>query len=227
MTIRIRQENTLEWDRMDTFREAQPPRAGNASALYLPLKRTMDILISIVVVVGVISWLLPLLMLVIVLESKGSPVFRQKRTGKNGRIFTCYKLRSMVLNPDSDTLQATDTDTRITRFGKFLRYTSLDELPQFFNVLKGDMSLVGPRPHMVYHTEKYRHLIPCYNERHTVKPGITGLAQVRGFRGPTQQLRDMENRVNQDLFYISNLGWSMDLRILLLTIVEMGRSFMR
>ena len=193
-------------------------------ATYLRLKRVTDIFFSVLILLFIGSWLLPLLCLLVKLESKGSPLFSQKRTGEQGRTFTCYKLRTMRVNGEADTRQATDYDERITRLGKFLRLSSLDELPQFFNVLKGDMSLVGPRPHMLFHTRKYGNLIPHYHKRHLVKPGITGLAQVKGYRGPTEKLIDMEKRVQADLYYISKRSMAFDLMILWRTFREITKA---
>ncbi|TNE81193.1 MAG: lipid carrier--UDP-N-acetylgalactosaminyltransferase [Bacteroidetes bacterium] len=190
-------------------------------------KRTLDIVFSLGISLTLLSWLLPLLALLIRLESKGSPFFAQVRTGKDGKSFTCYKLRTMRINALSDTKQATDGDERITRMGKFLRLSSLDELPQLFNVLLGDMSLVGPRPHMLYHTNYYEPLIPSYKLRHLVKPGLTGLAQVKGLRGPTTHVSDMERRVHADLYYISNRNILLDIRIIGETAKEVWRALFR
>lgn len=193
---------------------------GSNFGTYAFAKRGLDLGASLLFLLAIGSWTIPLLALLIRLESKGSPFFLQQRTGKDGKTFTCLKLRTMRLNDEADQKQAGHQDQRITRIGKFLRLSSLDELPQFINVLLGDMSLVGPRPHMLYHTEIYEAQIPFYSLRHKVKPGITGLAQVRGFRGPTAELRDMENRVNADLYYVAHRTLSMDLRIIWATAHE-------
>lgn len=154
------------------------------------------------------------------LSSPGPVFFRQKRTGIFGREFVCYKFRTMRVNAQSDTAQATENDPRKTRFGDFLRRTSLDELPQFFNVFIGNMSVVGPRPHMVSHTVEYSALIDKYMVRHAVKPGITGWAQVNGFRGGTKELWQMERRVDCDVWYIRNWNIFLDAKIILFTIIN-------
>lgn len=171
-------------------------------------KRLFDLFFSGLVILLVMSWLYPVLAILIKLSSKGPVLFTQKRTGINKITFDCYKFRSMRVNKDADLKQATEDDPRITKIGKFIRKTNLDELPQFFNVFKGDMSVVGPRPHMLAHTEQYSALIKDYLVRHYVKPGITGWAQINGFRGETDQLWKMEKRVEMDKEYIRN--WSLD-----------------
>ena len=181
-------------------------------------KRTFDVVFSLLVIVFVFSWLFPLLFLIIKSTSKGPMFFLQKRTGINNRTFKCIKLRSMVESRDSDTKQATKGDYRITPVGKFLRKSNLDELPQFFNVLFGQMSIVGPRPHMLQHTEKYSKLIDYYKVRHYVKPGITGWAQVNGYRGETDELWKMEKRVEYDMKYLENWTFLWDLRIIFNTV---------
>lgn len=182
------------------------------------LKRCLDLLISLSVIILILSWLFPLLSLLIKLSSKGPIVFMQKRSGLNNRNFWCYKLRTMRVNNESDKIQATKGDNRITRIGAFLRKTSLDELPQFFNVLMGDMSIIGPRPHMIKHTEEYSKQIDNYMARHFIKPGITGLSQVMGYRGETEKLYQMRNRIKIDVFYLENWSFWLDIKILFLTI---------
>ncbi len=184
------------------------------------LKRLFDILFSLAVIVFVLSWLIPILAILIKLESKGKVFFKQTRDGLNGSTFECYKFRSMKVNNDSDLKQATRGDARITKIGNFMRKTSIDELPQFFNVLKGDMSIVGPRPHMVRQTKEYSKTVNKYMVRHFVKPGITGLAQVRGYRGEIETKHDIDNRVRLDIFYIENWSFLLDLKIILLTITN-------
>ncbi|MDE6262217.1 MAG: sugar transferase, partial [Muribaculaceae bacterium] len=152
------------------------------------------------------------------ISSPGPVLFKQTRHGYSGREFTCLKFRTMKVNSDSDRKQATDRDPRKTRVGDFLRRTSLDELPQFINVWMGDMSVVGPRPHMLAHTEQYRQLIDRYMLRHMVKPGITGWAQVSGYRGNTDELWKMEKRVNADVWYIEHWSWMLDLKIIVRTV---------
>ncbi len=147
-------------------------------------------------------------------------MFRQQRSGLGNKTFTCLKFRTMVVNEEADILQANDNDRRITTIGKFLRKTSLDELPQFINVLRGDMSIVGPRPHMVYHTKMFSTAIPDYMRRLTVKPGITGLAQILGYRGETPEQIDMERRVRLDLWYIDHWTFRLDLHIFIYTLLD-------
>ena len=147
-------------------------------------------------------------------------LFRQQRSGLGNKPFTCLKFRTMVVNDEADTVQAAWDDKRITAVGKFLRETSLDELPQFINVLRGDMSIVGPRPHMLYHTEMYSALIPGYMRRLMVKPGITGVAQVLGYRGETPELADMARRVRLDLWYVNHQSFKLDLYIFRVTLLD-------
>ena len=182
------------------------------------VKRIFDLLFSFFVILLVLSWLYPLIAIWIKLSSKGPVLFKQLRSGVNNEEFLCYKFRSMAISGDSDSKQATEGDARITKFGAWLRKSSLDELPQFFNVFMGDMSIVGPRPHMLLHTEEYSELINKYMVRQLVKPGITGVAQVRGYRGETKELQDMEGRVRFDVWYIENWSLSLDINIILQTI---------
>ncbi len=184
------------------------------------LKRFFDILYSLIVILFVLSWLTPLLFILIKLESKGPLFFKQIRDGLNGETFECYKYRSMFVNNLSDDIQATKHDSRTTKIGRFIRKTSIDELPQFFNVFIGDMSVVGPRPHMQSQTKKYAKIVDKFMVRHFVKPGITGLAQVRGFRGKVEKNEDMENRVRLDIYYIENWSFLLDLKIIGLTIIN-------
>jgi Undecaprenyl-phosphate glucose phosphotransferase len=176
-------------------------------------KRVVDILIAGLFLILIASWLFPLIAIISRLDSKGPTFFKQKRTGLNGHEFNCLKFRTMKVNENADKLQAEKGDSRITSFGALLRSTSLDELPQFINVLLGQMSLVGPRPHMCKHTEEYSELIRPFAYRHWVKPGITGLAQIKGFRGETKNIRRMEHRVRMDLFYIQNWSGWLDTKI--------------
>jgi putative colanic acid biosynthesis UDP-glucose lipid carrier transferase len=157
------------------------------------------------------------------LTSKGPIFFKQKRTGENGIDFYCYKFRTMCVNQDADSKQATKDDSRVTKIGAFMRKTNLDEMPQFFNVFIGNMSIVGPRPHMLKHTEMYSKLIDQYMIRHFAKPGITGWAQVTGFRGETQRLEEMEGRVKRDVWYIENWSFFLDVRIIFMTVFNMFR----
>ena len=185
------------------------------------VKRCFDIVFSILVITLLLSWLLPILWLIVKLDSKGPFLFKQKRDGINGNQFYCFKVRSMKENAASDKISAVKNDERITKIGHFLRKTSLDELPQFFNVLMGDMSIVGPRPHMNIQTKKYITEIDNYLTRNSVKPGITGLAQVSGYRGEVKITSDIINRVRLDIFYIENWSFLLDLKIISLTIFHM------
>jgi putative colanic acid biosysnthesis UDP-glucose lipid carrier transferase len=182
------------------------------------LKRAFDLGFSLFVIVFLLSWLVPILAFIIKMDSKGPVLFKQRRSGKDNKPFTCYKFRSMHLNGESDCKQATKGDYRVTRVGKLLRKTSMDELPQFFNVLKGDMSIVGPRPHMIKHTKDYSLLIDSYMVRQFLTPGITGWAQVNGFRGETKETVAMLKRVEADLWYMENWSLMLDLKIIFLTI---------
>lgn len=183
------------------------------------IKRAFDLLVSSLVLL-----LSPIIFLPIAigvkLSSPGPVFFRQERTGYRGKSFICLKFRSMRVNDKSDSLQATKDDPRKTKFGDFIRRTSLDELPQFINVFLGDMSIVGPRPHMVQQTQEYSELIDKYMLRHIIKPGITGWAQVNGFRGPTDELWKMEKRVEFDAWYAENWNFMLDLKIIFLTVVN-------
>ena len=182
-------------------------------------KRFFDIVFSLEVIVFIFSWLFPLIAIMIKFSSKGPIFFIQKRTGINNKTFKCYKFRTMAVNKDSDTKQAQVNDARITKVGSFLRKTNMDELPQFFNVFLGNMSVVGPRPHMLKHTEQYSALIEHYKVRHFVKPGITGWAQINGYRGLTDELWKMEKRVEFDMEYLSKWSLFWDVKIIYLTVV--------
>ena len=152
----------------------------------------------------------------------GPLFFKQKRTGYDGKAFYCYKFRSMKINKEADTLQAVKDDPRVTKWGRFIRHTNIDELPQFINVLKGDMSLVGPRPHMLAHTDYYSSLISDYMIRHYVKPGITGWAQTHGERGETKTVDDMKRRVKRDIWYIEHWSFWLDIQIICKTVTDMA-----
>ena len=184
------------------------------------IKRLFDILFSSAVIIFLLSWLTPILAILIKLESKGPVFFKQSRNGFNYKEFDCYKYRSMTPNKDAHLYQATRGDQRVTKIGKFIRKTSIDELPQFFNVLFGDMSVVGPRPHMVSHTDMYAKRIDKFMVRHFVKPGITGLAQISGFRGEVETEKDIINRVKFDIFYIENWSILLDLKIIFQTAIN-------
>lgn len=184
-------------------------------------KRLFDILFSTLFLVTIFPILFIVLGLIIKITSPGPIFFRQKRTGENGRDFYCIKFRSMHVNKEADTVQATKGDARISKIGAIMRKTNLDEMPQFINVFLGDMSIVGPRPHMLKHTEMYSELIDKYMLRHWAKPGITGWAQVTGFRGETKTLEEMEGRVKRDVWYIENWSFWLDLHIIFLTVWNM------
>jgi putative colanic acid biosynthesis UDP-glucose lipid carrier transferase len=183
------------------------------------IKRAFDIIFSFLVVVLLLSWLIPLLSILIKLESKGPVFFKQGRPGLDEEEFFCYKFRSMQLNRFTEQ-EASKNDPRVTRLGKFMRKTSIDELPQFFNVLLGDMSVVGPRPHLWSQNKAYASKIKKYMVRHYVKPGVTGLAQVKGFRGEIETEEDMVNRIKLDVFYIENWSMIMDLKIIFQTVIN-------
>ena len=182
------------------------------------IKRMFDIVFSSLVILFLLSWLFPLIAIIIKLDSKGPIFFRQLRTGIDNEIFSCVKFRTMQVNEDADTKQAQANDSRISRVGAFLRKYNIDELPQFFNVLFGEMSVVGPRPHMLKHTDQYSALISHYKVRHYVKPGVTGWAQVNGYRGLTDELWKMERRVDYDMDYLKNWNFYWDLKIIYLTV---------
>lgn len=182
------------------------------------VKRAFDIVFSLLFLCTLFPFIYIIIGIAIKLSSPGPILFKQKRNGENGKEFWCYKFRSMRVNVDSDKLQATVDDPRKTRIGNFIRKTSIDELPQFINVLLGDMSVVGPRPHMLKHTEEYSHLIDKYMVRHLVKPGITGWAQVTGYRGETQELWQMEARVERDVWYLEHWTFLLDLYIIYKTV---------
>lgn len=224
--IRMRLIADFKWV---TFRDLELERYGEIPVMKVhtsPLddwdkqlvKRTFDIIFSFTIIVTLLSWLLPVFAILIKLDSKGPVFFRQRRTGRDNKWFWCYKLRTMYVNDQSDTLQATINDDRITRIGRFLRNSSMDELPQFFNVFIGDMSVVGPRPHMLKHTEDFSIEVEKFMSRHKIKPGITGLAQSKGYRGETDELEKKKNRVKLDLFYMNNWTFFFDIKIILNTI---------
>lgn len=184
------------------------------------IKRIFDVLFSLIVIVALAPvWIA--VSLWVACTSKGGVFFRQRRTGLDGRDFNLLKFRTMYVNDQADSVQADSTDPRITRPGHFLRRTSIDELPQLFNILKGDMSLIGPRPHMVAHTIYYTPRVPRYMDRHRMRPGLTGLAQVRGYRGATPEVADMARRVQADIEYVEHFSLLLDLKIFTLTVWKM------
>ncbi|MBS0000037.1 MAG: exopolysaccharide biosynthesis polyprenyl glycosylphosphotransferase, partial [Cyclobacteriaceae bacterium] len=182
------------------------------------IKRTFDIVFSLLTMILFLWWLVPLLALLIRFDSIGPALFKQMRHGKGNKPFVCYKFRTMVENREADFLQATKNDPRITKLGRFLRKTSLDEIPQFYNVLKGEMSVIGPRPHPLKLNMDYKPQIDKFMLRHSVKPGITGLAQAKGYRGETSSLISMKNRVKLDKFYVENWSLLFDIKIIFLTV---------
>lgn len=184
-------------------------------------KRVFDVVFSTLVIIFVLSWMLPLIGLLIKLESKGPVFYRQTRHGKNNKLFLCWKFRTMVVNDEADTKQAVKNDPRITRIGAILRKTSIDEFPQFINVFLGDMSVIGPRPHPVNLNNAFSPKIDRFVQRHAVKPGVTGLAQAKGYRGETKRFSEMYGRVKLDRFYVKNWSLVLDFKILLLTAVSL------
>lgn len=187
------------------------------------VKRSFDVVFSLAILIFVISWLSIILFILIKMESKGPLFYRHKRNGINYKEFYCYKYRSLTTTKEVKGTYVKQNDSRLTNIGKFLRQTNLDELPQFLNVLKGDMSVVGPRPHMISYTEDYSKKIDKYNfiYRHHIKPGITGLAQIKGYRGEVENDRDIINRIKYDIFYIENWSFLLDLKIITQTILIM------
>jgi putative colanic acid biosynthesis UDP-glucose lipid carrier transferase len=186
-------------------------------------KRLYDLAISSMVIIFILSWLVPLIALLIWLDSRGPIFFIQQRSGKGGKTFNCIKFRSMKVNKESNEKQATKNDSRITKLGSFLRKSNLDEMPQFFNVFMSDMSIVGPRPHMLKHTDDYSKLLNKYMVRHFMKPGITGWAQIHGYRGEIKHMQDINNRVEYDLWYLENWSLWLDTRIILMTAFNMAK----
>ena len=205
------------------YGKASPPAIAFHKSHNQLFKRLFDILVSLFIIVFFLSWMVPVIGLLIRLESRGPVFFRQLRSGRNNVPFWCFKFRSMFVNEESDELQASKGDARITRIGAFLRKTSLDEFPQFFNVLKGDMSIVGPRPHMLLHTAFYASKVNGYMKRLEMKQGLTGWAQVKGHRGETKDIRFMQNRVDHDIWYLYNWTFWLDVKIVLLTFINIFR----
>jgi len=185
---------------------------------YLFFKRVFDVLISSILILVVLSWLYPLLTLLIRLSSKGGALFIQRRVGLNGKEFKCLKFRTMVVNKSSDWMDASLDDKRITKIGRLLRSTYIDELPQLINVLIGDMSIVGPRPHMLYHHQKFCKEVLHYDRRHWLRPGITGLSQVKGYHGWISSRYHIYCRTKLDLFYVQKASFKLDVMILVKTI---------
>jgi putative colanic acid biosynthesis UDP-glucose lipid carrier transferase len=209
------------------FREVTPDNKGalihthiSQRRMYLFLKRSFDVIFSVLFITLVLSWLVPLTSLLIVIDSSGPVFFVQRRTGKNGRPFLCLKFRTMVVNEEAHEKQAEENDDRITKLGRFLRRTNIDELPQFINVLLGNMSIIGPRPHMQSDCTRFSFVIPAYKFRTLMRPGITGLAQVKGYHGPTVDYESIFTRYHWDAEYIRKANFLLDLRILGLTLLQ-------
>jgi len=212
----------------DQHKEFQTALAPNAPAInenaivtrlvaskknYLFIKRFFDVVLSLVGIVFLLSWIFPIIALLIKFGSKGPVVFTQKRMGRYGKTFRCFKFRTMFVNEEADERQAEENDERITRIGKFLRKSNIDELPQLLNVLLGDMSLVGPRPHMLSDCTRFSFVVSAYPFRSLVKPGITGLAQIKGYRGPAKDYESIVNRYYWDAVYIRKASLWLDAKI--------------
>ncbi|AWW29070.1 polyprenyl glycosylphosphotransferase [Echinicola strongylocentroti] len=187
----------------------------------LVVKRASDITIALLFMIFIGFWLFPIVALLIKLDSKGPVFFKQKRHGKNNELFYCYKFRSMVTNAEADTKQATKNDARVTQVGKFIRKSSIDELPQLINVFKGDMSIVGPRPHPVSLNEQFSSQIDGFMSRHHSKPGLTGLAQAKGYRGETAEFYQMYARYRMDIFYLKKWNPFLDYKIIWMTFLSL------
>jgi putative colanic acid biosynthesis UDP-glucose lipid carrier transferase len=200
-------------DDMEIFTSYENPLMNPVNKI---VKRMFDIVLSLLILAIVLPFV-PVLWLIIRSQSPGPLFFKQLRTGLDGKEFYCYKFRSMHVNEEADKVQATKDDPRKYPFGNLMRKMNIDELPQFWNVLRGDMSIVGPRPHMLAHTEQYSQLIEKYMVRHFVKPGVTGWAQVTGFRGETMELWQMEGRVKRDIWYMEHWNIWLDIRIIWMT----------
>ncbi|MDQ3100580.1 MAG: exopolysaccharide biosynthesis polyprenyl glycosylphosphotransferase [Bacteroidota bacterium] len=185
------------------------------------VKRAFDITFSLGVILFIFTWLFPILALLVKLSSRGPVFFKQMRLGRDNTEFVCWKFRSMRMNKEADSKQATKNDPRVTAVGSFLRKSNLDEMPQFINVLFGHMSIVGPRPHPLRLNDQYRDIIDKYMVRHFVRPGITGWAQVNGFRGETRTPELMERRVELDVWYLENWSFWLDLMIVMKTVTNM------
>jgi putative colanic acid biosynthesis UDP-glucose lipid carrier transferase len=187
---------------------------------FLLSKRAFDIFVSLFIIIFLLSWIVPVLGAMIRFNSRGPVFFVQRRVGRGLKSFGCIKFRTMVVNCQADKCSATENDRRITAVGKFLRKTSLDELPQFLNVFIGDMSIVGPRPHMFADCNRFSNYIQYYKFRSLVRPGITGLAQIKGFRGPAEDIYKIASRFSYDSLYIKYMGFGLDLRIVMHTIIQ-------
>ena len=200
-----------------------PHRLPLDKTINLVMKRSADLIASFLLILFVLSWLVPIIALLIKMNSKGPVFFYQKRAARHGRLFTCIKFRTMVVNVEADQVPASTDDKRITRVGKFLRQNHLDELPQLINVLLGHMSLIGPRPHMVSDNSRYEELLNFYNYRQKVKPGIKGLAQVNGYVGAVNTIDCLKERVKKDIYYIHHWSFWLDTKIACRTFIRMMR----
>jgi lipopolysaccharide/colanic/teichoic acid biosynthesis glycosyltransferase len=212
---------------IETLKSNKPNQPILINNTGLMAKRAFDIIFSLLVMLLIFPWLFPIIALLITIDSKGGLFFVQERNGWNNEIFRCYKFRTMVVNNDADFIAARKNDHRITRIGNFLRISGLDELPQLINVLAGDMSIVGPRPHMVNDNLRFEKIAENYNNRNLVKPGITGLAQVKGYKGNATDVQSIKIRTILDLKYVSKRSFFLDLQIIAATIkmmfVEIGK----
>jgi putative colanic acid biosynthesis UDP-glucose lipid carrier transferase len=204
---------------LNNFHVIKPRHEPLQNAYNRLTKRIFDLIFSMLVIVFVLSWLYPILAYLIKKQSPGPVLFKQLRTGKKNEAFWCYKFRSMQSTGFDASQQAQKGDARVTPIGQFIRRTSLDEMPQFFNVLLGSMSVVGPRPHMLQHTKDYNDQINNFMVRHFIKPGITGLAQISGLRGETKKVSDMKRRVNADIDYLQHWSLAKDVKICFLTVI--------
>jgi putative colanic acid biosynthesis UDP-glucose lipid carrier transferase len=212
--------NQIELSPMVEMDETPFRRYIDEKTSFFLLKRVSDIIFSVTIIVLLLSWIVPLMAIVIKLNSRGPVFFIQRRVGRGLRSFRCIKFRTMFLNCDADKCSASNNDQRVTSVGKFLRKTSLDELPQFINVLLGDMSIIGPRPHMFADCNRFSEYIQDYKFRNMVRPGITGLAQVKGFRGPAEDSYNIITRFYYDSVYIQKINFRLDVKILLHTIFQ-------
>ncbi|MBC7849684.1 MAG: sugar transferase [Chitinophagaceae bacterium] len=205
--------------------EAQPTYEVNKPFAFV--KRAFDVILSSLVLILVLWWLVPILAILIKMDSRGPVFFRQKRVGLNGKLFDCLKFRSIIVNNDADKRQAASNDPRITSLGKFLRFSCIDELPQFLNVLRGDMSIVGPRPHMISDCKYFSEQIREYDFRHLVRPGITGMAQIKGYRGKTSGFLDVFHRFQWDAYYVRNSSLSLDFRLIVQTFMQIFKGVLQ
>jgi putative colanic acid biosysnthesis UDP-glucose lipid carrier transferase len=215
-------KNTIRYARSEPWFQKMPGLNQNGTAYpfvasrrrYLFIKRSFDIVFSLIVILAIMSWLIPLVSLAILLDSGGPIFFRQKRVGKGGKLFHVIKFRTMRKNDEADERPASKDDDRITRLGRFLRLANIDELPQFFNVLLGQMSVIGPRPHMITDCIRFAFVISSYSLRNLVRPGITGWAQVNGYHGPTADYDSIIQRYYWDAMYINKVNASLDGKIM-------------